>query len=118
MKNIILILSLIFNLAMLAFFWDDLKRHRDSDTRSKAEAYYPEVDWEITSTKNFESVFIKKNDSIYKRLWNEAFENQPPSAFLISCTYFFVTKDTSVLNDIELSKEQLETMYNEKILVR
>ncbi len=73
--------------------------------------------WNIGATNNFENVYFKRNDSIYKRLWYEAYENEPPSAFLISCTYYYVSRNDSVLNDIELSKTQLESIYHCKLFI-
>jgi hypothetical protein len=72
--------------------------------------------FEISSPDNFESVFVHQNDSIYRRIWSEAFENHPETAFLISCSYYLVTKDSSILNDVEISESQLETMYNKHII--
>ncbi len=73
--------------------------------------------YEITSMKNFETVYFNKNDSIYKEIWGDAFENEPEKAFLICCTYYYVTKDTSVLKDIEISIEQLDQAYQSKIKI-
>ena len=67
--------------------------------------------------KNFETVFFGKNDSTYKDLWGEAFENEPEKAFLISCSYYYITKDSSILKDIGVSVEQIEQSYQRKMKV-
>jgi hypothetical protein len=111
MKNIFLFISIIFNIIIIGLYLynQDLQsvenRVRIADTI---------IDYEITSSKNFEAVFIFKNDSIYNRLWSEAFENQPEKAFLISTSYFYVTGRKQALKNIETSKEQLETIYHKK----
>ncbi len=67
--------------------------------------------------KNFKAVYLNKNDSLYKDLWSEAFENEPEQAFLIACSYYYVKKDTAILKDIKVSIEQLEHAYKRRIMI-
>jgi hypothetical protein len=114
MMKFFLILSITVNLLIALFFILNSNRSNKIKAVNKRMAIH---DFEITSTDNFESVFIEKNDSVYGRIWNDAFQNQPEKAFLISCSYFLVTKNQNILKDIEISESQLETMYHKRILV-
>lgn len=110
MKNVLLIISIFLNIGLSAIYYYKTKSIQEKKCTIPVSDM-DTVDYEITSMKNFESVYFNRNDSLYKDLWNEAFENQPQSAFLISCSYFYVTKDKRILKDIEVSAQQLEDVY-------
>ncbi len=116
MKNLLLIISIVINIGLIAFYFlrtDKVPQSNISANVSKKNDSIP--DYEITSMKNFETVYFNRNDSIYKDVWGEAFENEPEKAFLISCSYYYVTKDTNILKDIVVSMEQLEQSYQRKM---
>lgn len=69
------------------------------------------MDVDITSNRNFDNVFFKKNDSLYKEIWNHEFENSPEQAFLIACGYYYLTRDLRVKKDVDQSYSQLTTIY-------
>lgn len=71
----------------------------------------------VSQSQNFESLFINHSDSAYHRIWNHSFQNWPESAFLVACSYYYVTKRDTVLHDIAISKEQLEQMYHSRIVI-
>lgn len=109
-----LIVSLIINFGLVAYCCTRVKPKLPPENATTKNTT---KDYEIASMKNFENVYLNRNDSIYKQIWNEAFENQPQSAFLISCSYFYVTKDKRILKDIEVSTQQLESVYQRKFLI-
>lgn len=118
MKNLLLVISIVLNIGLIVFCFymtNNESQSNISATVSKKNDNIP--DYEITSMKNFETVYFNKNDSIYKDIWGDAFENEPEKAFLISCSYYYVTKDTSILKNIEISIEQLEMSYQRKMKV-
>ncbi len=112
MKSIFLIFSLLANIGLLIFCFYIKK----DPELIPIDGKNPMPDYEITSTDNFKKVFFDRNDSLYKDLWGEAFENEPEKAFLISCAYNYVTQDTSAIHDIKISADQLETMYHKGLL--
>jgi len=117
MRNKLFYTSIALNIFLLIFC---LLKFRSSQGKSNSSADVAQsrpVDYEISSNANFRTVYIKRNDSVYKRLWNEAFENQPEYAFLISCTYYYVTGNEIIKKDIELSKKQLEEIYHTQLLL-
>jgi hypothetical protein len=114
MKNILFAISIFLNIVLFALYCYDITPIQSNISTIPAKNM-DTMDYEITSMKNFENVYFNKNDSLYKDLWNEAFENQPQSAFLISCSYFYATKDKRILKDIKVSIEQLESVYQRKI---
>jgi hypothetical protein len=118
MKNLLLVISIAANFGLIAFcFLRTPKTHQSvvlSNVSKKSDGI---PDYEITSMRNFETVYFNRNDSIYKNVWGEAFENEPEKAFLISCSYYFVTKDTSILKDIGVSVDQIEQSYQRKMKV-
>jgi hypothetical protein len=114
MKNIPLIVSVLLNIVLIAkycFMVEPKEENAFSNSINK------HLDYEITSMNNFEEVYFSRNDSLYNELWGEAFENEPQRAFLISCSYFYVTKDKRILKDIELSAEQMEDVYQRKFKI-
>lgn len=119
MKNIILIASIALNIALGIFCVSRIKTPRSEPDTVSVHGEDPMPDYEITSKKNFEAVYFNRNDSLYKDLWGEAFENEPEKSFLIACSYYYVTKDTSIINDIETSAKQLEEggLYNRKLRI-
>ena len=76
------------------------------------------ADNNVTSHLNFDSIFFQKNDTVYNKIWSQAFENTPEEAFLISCSYFLITKKSEVLDDIFVSGQQLEEMYHKKLAIQ
>jgi hypothetical protein len=119
MKNALLILSLLLNIGLAAFCVVKIKTSSSPSSDISIDGKYPIPDYKITSKKNFKEVYFEQNDSLYKDLWNEAFENEPEEAFLISCSYFYVTKDTNVVEDIKTSVRQLEEkgLYNRELKI-
>lgn len=116
MKNLLLIISIVVNIGLSIFCFlgsNKTPQHITSSNMSKKNDSIP--DYDITSMRNFESVYFNRNDSIYKDIWGKAFENEPEKSFLISCSYYYVTKDTSILKDILVSIEQLEQSYQRKM---
>ncbi len=109
MTKIVLTISIAANLLLILILLTK------PDTKSKVKPKTRNIDYSITSADNFEKVIIEKNDSVYKRIWNQAFENQPEMAFLISVAYFHSTKKELVIEDIEKSKSQLKKMYHRPI---
>jgi hypothetical protein len=113
MKNTLFAISILLNIASFAlYFYKTMEIQSNISTIPAKNT--DTVDYEITSMKNFESVFFNRNDSLYKALWNEAFEDEPEKAFLISCSYFYMTKDKRIKKDIEVSANQLEISYQRK----
>ena len=116
MKKLLLIISIVANIGLIAFYFLMTNKTPQPNILEKVSMKNDSIlDYEITSMKNFETVYFNRNDSIYKNLWGEAFENEPEKAFLISCSYYYVTKDTSILKDIGVSIEQLEQSYQRKM---
>jgi hypothetical protein len=113
MKNALLIISIFLNIGLSVLYYFKTKPMQEKSSAIPVNNM-DTVDYEITSMKNFEAVYFNRNDSLYKDLWSEAFENEPEKAFLIPCSYFYTTKDEKVLNDIKVSAEQLETAYQRK----
>ena len=115
MKNKLLVLSVIVNIGLIIFC---CIKHTHSQPNLSAKKDTLSVwAYEITLRRNFETVYFNKNDNIYKDLWGRAFEDEPEQAFLISCSYFYVTKDKRVLKDIEVSAEQLEQAYQRELKI-
>lgn len=118
MKNMLLIISILLNIGLFSLYYlktEAIKTRTSEITTRDIDT----TDYEITSMKNFESVYFDRNDTLYKDLWGEAFENQPQSAFLISSSYYYVTKDKRILEDIAVSISQLESMYpRKKIMIK
>lgn len=112
-----MIMSIGINIGLVVFYSlrnnDKLPQSHISNDLKKKNDSIP--DYEITSMKNFETIFFNKNDSIYKNIWGKAFENEPEKAFLISCSYYYLTNDTSVLKDVNVSIGQLEHSYQRKV---
>ena len=116
MKNILFVISILLNISLLA--WGLLKIKQIQTNVSVIPANNMDtLEYEITSMKNFENVYFNRNDSLYKELWSEAFENEPEKAFLISCSYYYVTKNNKIKQDIEVSSEQLESVYQKKFIM-
>jgi len=106
--------SIIINVLMLSIVLIQnnlLKEKKAIKTLNDKEI---KMDYDITSNENFEKIFFDNNDSLYSVQFNEAFENQPEMALLISCTYYFITKNEKVLDDINLSISQLKEIYVRK----
>jgi hypothetical protein len=94
-----------------------MDEHKGGPTYDSKGLLVDSIDYKISSNKNFQSVFILKNDSLYKWLWNKSFQEQPEDAFFLSAAYFYVTNDSMVIDDINLSINQLETIYHSDINV-
>lgn len=112
----LLIISVVVNIGLIAFYF--LRTNKTPQPNLSANVFKKNdsiSDYEITSMKNFDAVYFNRKDSIYKNVWGEAFENEPEKAFLISCSYYYVTKDTNILKDIGVSIEQLEQAYQRKM---
>ncbi len=116
MKNILFAISFFLNIVLFALYYFKTKPIQQNTSAIPAKNI-DTPDYEITSMKNFERVYFNRNDSLYKALWNEAFENEPEKAFLISCSYFYVTEDKRIKKDIEVSANQLETSYQRKFKI-
>ena len=116
MKNKILILSIGINIGLLIFCCFKTKIFKTKISTNPV-SNIDTVSYDIESMRNFETVFISRNDSIYKSIWNEAFENEPEKAFLISCSYYYVTKDKRILKNIEMSILQLQDVYQRKFKI-
>ncbi|HPT13796.1 MAG TPA: hypothetical protein PK796_03330 [Bacteroidales bacterium] len=118
--RILLILSIFLNLVFLVIIY--FLRKEDKVVKETKEPNKIEIqrqtENDVILRKNFESMFYKCNDSIYRNVWNSAFEEEPEMAFLISSTYYFVTKDDKILKDIETSNSQLKEIYYQKINIR
>ncbi|HEY0652123.1 MAG TPA: hypothetical protein VGD65_03305 [Chryseosolibacter sp.] len=107
MNKLILIFSLLLNVGLtllLLFGRQEKAPGKILANRNK--------DYDITSFSNFKSVFIEKDDSVYLGLWNQAFQEEPEIAFLLSSSYYHTTKNRDLLKHIELSNSQLKTIYD------
>jgi hypothetical protein len=100
--NIILITGIIFR-------HYDLRHAQDlmeSGVSKKNRDLY------IKSYDNFDSVFFKRNDSLYRELWNEAMQDDPEQAFLMACSYFYLTKDNKIKFTVDNAYDQLKIIYH------
>jgi len=115
MKTALLILSVAINIVFAVSYYGSDRKELTPKSEAKPAALPVQArHFEITTRQNFEAVYFNSNDSIYKRCWNEAFENHPESAFLIACSYFYVTGNKWILDDIKVSAGQLEHAYQRK----
>lgn len=108
-----LLLNVVFMILLFNLKWKDQKMQRN--IAREALPIYPNDDFRISN--NFVNLYVNKNDSIYKQIWRSAYEDKPTDAFLISSTYYFVTKNKSILKDVEMSKSQVEEIYGKKIII-
>jgi hypothetical protein len=115
MKNSILIGSIVLNVLCIVYIIMQMDEHKGGPTYDPKELLIDSIDYKISSNKNFHSVFILKNDSLYRRLWNKTFQEQPEDAFFLSAAYYYITNDSMVKDDIDMSLNQLETIYHNKI---
>lgn len=103
------ILSGFFNLLLLILLLSNrsqsiLNKPKDVGTLDENKDY--------SMAYNFRKIFIERNDSVYKEVFSKSFEDLPEQAFLLSSTYFFLTKDSLVLKDMKVACSQLESIYD------
>lgn len=48
---------------------------------------------------------------MYKHIFSTSFENSPVQAYLLSCTYYTVTKDSTIKKDIEMIGSEIKEIY-------
>jgi hypothetical protein len=101
------IISLIVNIILVSYFistnkWKGEDGHTINQNIQKEN---------LSVQYNFEKIFIEKNDSVYKRIFSLAFENNPVQAYLLSCTYYTVTKDTTIKKDIKMISTEIKAIY-------
>lgn len=63
------------------------------------------------SIPDFERIFLEKNDSVYKTIFNLPFEEYPVQAYLLACTYYMLKKDNSARNDFRMMSAEIESIY-------
>ena len=66
---------------------------------------------DLTNKFYFEKIFIEKNDSVYKMVYNRSFEDLPVQAYLLACTYYLIKKDSSSKKDIEMISSEIKAIY-------
>jgi hypothetical protein len=113
--RLLLYISLLLNFLLaitLTVYHFKLKDHDAITEMNQAQS---KNDYNTYSYKNFEAVFINKNDSVYHFLWFDQFLNTPEEAYVYSCAYYYTTGETKVLRDIYESRFQLEEIYHHKI---
>ena len=99
-------ISLVINIILVSYFISTSKLKGDSHTKNQVIQ-----DKDLSVQYNFKKIFIEKNDSVYKRIFSLAFENNPVQAYLLSCTYYTVTKDTTIKKDIKMIGTEIKAIY-------
>jgi len=66
---------------------------------------------DLSNRYNFEKIFLEKNDSVYKNVFNRSFEDFPVQAYLLACTYYMIKKDTSIKQDIVMISSEIKGIY-------
>jgi hypothetical protein len=109
MKNykVIAIFSLVINLVLgvLLFKPSSSKttKYSTGDTLAKEK--------DLSVRYNFEKIFLEKNDSVYREVFNKSFEDLPVQAYLLACTYYLLKKDTITKKDIEMISSEIKGIY-------
>lgn len=117
-KNILLLISFLVNIGLAIYCYSIFQNNSKTALPLNTKIRNGNIpDFEITSMKNFENVYYDMNDSIYKEMWGKAFENEPEKAFLISCSYYFIRRDTNILKDIKISVDQLDQAYQNNMKI-
>ena len=117
-KNILLLISFLVNIGLAIYCYSKFQNNSKTALPLNTKIRNGNIpDFEITSMKNFENVYYDMNDSIYKEMWGKAFENEPEKAFLISCSYYFIRRDTNILKDIKISVDQLDQAYQNNMKI-
>lgn len=111
-------LSIVANIVLAWSVWrqSDAQRIHEVDSNTHLSACKTSP-MHFSTPENFEALFVHHNDSVYRRVWGHSFQDWPESAFLVACSYYYVTKQDTLLHDNAVSKEQLEQIYHSTIVV-
>jgi hypothetical protein len=115
---IIFVLSLLLNVIGV---YSIIDLSRNFETTHKTDNVTPKISIiykQLGFTTHFEDVYFNLNDSIYHEIWKEAYKEYPEDAFLISTSYYYVTKQNKALKDINTSMKKLQTMYHDTMRVK
>ncbi|HXT85208.1 MAG TPA: hypothetical protein VN704_12925 [Verrucomicrobiae bacterium] len=111
--KIIAIISLTINFVLAFFLIKNLNQKEIKlnhiDFLSKNE--------DLSNPYNFKKIFIEKNDSIYKAVFNNSYKNLPVQAFLLSCTYYLIKKDNNQKKDIKIISSKLKRIYGKSPII-
>lgn len=106
--SIILYVSLALNLILAYVIFTNAK----TATKNKlALDYKPSLNIDLSDKYNFQKIFIEKNDSVYRSVYNKSFEDNPVNAFLLACSYYVITNDTIHKKDVIMANTELEAIF-------
>lgn len=104
--KIVAVASLVANIILLVIIF----RGCDQDQLSYTGQEIPK-NQNLTDTFNFKKIFLEKNDSVYKVVFNKSFEDYPVQAYLLACTYYLLKKDEITKKDIEMISSEIRSIY-------
>lgn len=108
--KVMLIISLSFNIILAMFFWKQRKELEFSRMIDKYNVDLSKIDNSPISDDNFRKIFIEKNDTLYRDIYNKAFENSSAEAYLIACGYYYVTRNKRAKEDIEQTYKEMKAL--------
>lgn len=103
--KIISIVSIVINIVLLFVIFKNYNENKSINVPMLPQ------DKDLSSRYNFEKIFLEKNDSVYKIVYNKSFEDLPVQAYLLACTYYLLKKDSSSKKDIEMINSEIKAIY-------
>src|SRR6516164_4181048 len=108
MKNtpIITICSYLLNLIFVIIL---IKNLSANDSKQSVQRMSPKTDLSINN--NFQKIFIEKDDTLYRAVFNKSFEDLPTQCYMLACAYYLLKRDSNTLNDVKMITSEIKGIY-------
>lgn len=117
MKKILSISILLILTASLFFnyiLYNKVEEVKIIENINRDNENYFKKDLDVFNSGNniFKDIYLNKDYEKFDKNFNHMMQENPIGAYLLSNTFYNITKDKNVIEKIEMSESQLKSIYN------
>lgn len=105
---ILFIISFLVNILLCCWAYLTKTTIREEKIIINTEKSYV---YQLSNAETYKKVLIQKDREAYRSLFDSTFEELPVQSFLLSSTFYALTKDSIAKRDMEAVKVELKARY-------